>query len=102
MISFSLYMWHLPFLLIFIQWLQPLLKGWSPEQAYSIYWLWVMLVIIPFCFLFYTWVEKPGMHFGERFIPQKVKTAPPTSKPSGGEAVAPVEKDERAIVAHHR
>jgi peptidoglycan/LPS O-acetylase OafA/YrhL len=67
MISYSLYMWHLPFLLVFITWGQPLLKSWSPEQAYSVYCVWVLLVIIPFCFLFYIWVEKPGMKLGERF-----------------------------------
>jgi len=67
MISYSLYMWHLPFLLMFIKWGQPLLSGWSPEQAYGVYWIWVLLVIIPFCFLFYIWVEKPGMKLGERF-----------------------------------
>lgn len=67
MISYSLYMWHLPFLLMFIKWGQPLLSGWSPEQAYGVYWIWVLLMIIPFCFLFYIWVEKPGMKLGERF-----------------------------------
>jgi peptidoglycan/LPS O-acetylase OafA/YrhL len=66
MISYSLYMWHLPFLLVFIKWGRPLLRDWSPEQAYGVYWVWVLLVIIPFCFLFYIWAEKPGMKFGER------------------------------------
>src|SRR5437763_10318068 len=50
MISYSLYMWHLPFLLVFIQWGRPWLSSWLPEQAYSVYWLWVLAVIIPFCF----------------------------------------------------
>jgi len=31
----------------------------------------VLAVVIPFCFLFFRWVEKPGMKFGERFVPQK-------------------------------
>jgi peptidoglycan/LPS O-acetylase OafA/YrhL len=75
MISYSLYMWHLPFLLLFIQWIQPLLSGWLPEQAYILYWLWVAVVIIPFCFLFFKWVEWPGMKFGERLQPQKASTA---------------------------
>lgn len=80
MTSYSLYMWHLPFLLLFIQWVQPLLSGWSPEQAYGMYWLWVLLVIIPFCFLFFIWIEKPGMKFGERFIARKTKPALPAGE----------------------
>lgn len=76
MISYSLYMWHLPLLLMFIQWGQPLLKGWPPALSYSAYWLWVLLVIIPFCFLFFIGVEKPGIKFGERFNRHKAHTAP--------------------------
>ncbi len=82
MISYSLYMWHLPFLLVFIQWCQPLSRGWPPEQAYIAYWLWALVVIIPFCFLFFIWVEKPGMKFGERFTRQKANTATPAAGPS--------------------
>ncbi len=90
MISYSLYMWHLPFLFVFIQWGQPLLKGWSPEQAYSVYWLWVLVIIIPFCFLFFRWVEKPGMKFGERFTGPKANAATPAagSSPSGSKIPA--------------
>ncbi len=72
MISYSLYMWHIPFLLVFIKWGQLLLKGWSPEQAYSVYR--VLVMIIPFCFLFYIWVEKPWTKLGERFTRQKARS----------------------------
>src|SRR5262249_22567418 len=81
MISYSLYMWHLPFLLMCMQWGAPLLKGWAIEQAYSVYWLWVMVVVIPFCFLFFIWVEKPGMKYGERFTRKKANTAPQAAGP---------------------
>jgi peptidoglycan/LPS O-acetylase OafA/YrhL len=70
-------MWHLPFLFLFIAWIQPWLSGWSPEQAYGIYWLWVMLVIIPFCFLFFKWVEQPGMRLGERFRKPEISPVVP-------------------------
>jgi peptidoglycan/LPS O-acetylase OafA/YrhL len=82
MISYSLYMWHLPFLLMCMQWGAPLLKGWTIEQAYGVYWLWVMVVVIPFCFLFFIWVEKPGMKVGERFTRQKTTTAHRAAGPS--------------------
>jgi len=65
-ISYSLYMWHLPILLVFIHWGQPMIANWPPELAYGAYWLWVVLVIFPFCFLFYLWVEKHGMRLGEQ------------------------------------
>ncbi len=80
MISFSLYMWHFPLLVVFIQWIQPLLKGWPLALNYSAYWLCVLIVIIPFCFLFYKWVEKPGMKFGERFYRQKARPAAPEAR----------------------
>jgi peptidoglycan/LPS O-acetylase OafA/YrhL len=64
-ISFSLYMWHLPFIFVFIQALQPFLNGWTPEQSYGIYWLWILLVVIPFCVLFFVLIEQPGIKLGE-------------------------------------
>ncbi len=82
MISFSLYMWHLPLIFVFIDLAQPLLKGWSPEQSYGIYWLWVLVVVIPFSFLFFKWVEKPGMKLGERLYRRKADTTKPAAAPS--------------------
>ncbi|MFL5627918.1 MAG: acyltransferase family protein [Ktedonobacteraceae bacterium] len=81
-ISYSLYMWHLPLLFVFIRWGQPLLRGWPPLLAYCAYWLWVLVVIIPFCCLFFLCVEKPWMKFGERFDRQKVDTTTPAGGPS--------------------
>lgn len=81
-ISYSLYMWHLPFLFLFIWWVQPLLKGWSPEQAYGIYWAWVVVLIIPFCCLLFKWVEKPGMKFGERFERRTASSASVLPEPT--------------------
>jgi len=43
-----------------------MIANWPPELAYGAYWLWVVLVIFPFCFLFYLWVEKHGMRLGEQ------------------------------------
>jgi peptidoglycan/LPS O-acetylase OafA/YrhL len=82
MISYSLYMWHLPFIFIFILWVQPLLKGWSPEQSYGVYWLWILVVVIPFCALFFILVEKPGMKLGEWLNQRKAMNAHPVGIPS--------------------
>ncbi|HEY1353298.1 MAG TPA: acyltransferase [Ktedonobacteraceae bacterium] len=76
-ISYSLYMWHLPLLLLCIQWVQPLLTGWSPEQAYAIYWLWILVVVLPFCFFFFKLVEEPGIRLGKRLLPHRTPAARP-------------------------
>lgn len=81
-ISFSLYMWHLPFIFLFIQWGQPLLKGWTPEQSYGIYWLWILLVVIPFCILLFILVEKPGIKLGERLNQHNSSNDHPMDKPT--------------------
>lgn len=95
MISYSLYMWHLPLLLVFIQWGQPFLRGLPPLLAYSVYWLWVLVVILPFCFLFFLWVEKPGIQFGERFKRQKVSTTTPVAEASASVSEMPASENTK-------
>ncbi len=81
-VSFSLYMWHLPLLFLFMVKIAPLLSSWPPLLIYCMYWLWALIVIIPFSFLFYIAIEKPGMKFGERFQYKKRKSAPSNSEPA--------------------
>ncbi|HBE29576.1 MAG TPA: hypothetical protein DDW25_11875 [Ktedonobacter sp.] len=95
MISYSLYMWHLPLLLVFIQWGQPFLRGLPPLLAYCVYWLWVLVIILPFCFLFFLWVEKPGIKFGERFKRQKATTATPAAEPTVSVSEMPASENKK-------
>jgi peptidoglycan/LPS O-acetylase OafA/YrhL len=69
-ISFSLYMWHLPFMFIFIYTIAHNIhtQAWSPIAQYSLFWCWTLVVIIPISAAFYRWVEKPGVRLGERLI----------------------------------
>ncbi|HLI71148.1 MAG TPA: acyltransferase [Ktedonobacteraceae bacterium] len=75
LISYSLYIWHLPLIVFFETRVLPLLPGLSHPLAYSLqfylayvfFWLWVCVVIVPFCFLTYLWIEKPGMKLGDRW-----------------------------------
>lgn len=99
LISYSLYMWHFPLLVVFIKWVQPFLSGWPLALNYSAYWLWVLLVILPFSFLFFIWVEKPGMKFGERFQRRKSNMPPPATEtsPPRNEAATPAEKLEEIV-----
>jgi peptidoglycan/LPS O-acetylase OafA/YrhL len=66
LISFSLYMWHLPLLIFFMTSVENHLHGWHPAAAFSLYWLWALLGIIPFSTLSYLLFEKPGMALGEK------------------------------------
>jgi peptidoglycan/LPS O-acetylase OafA/YrhL len=66
-ISYSLYIWHLPILLAFIAYVLPLISDWKRLFVYSLYWLCVALVIFPFCYLFYRCIEEPWIAFKNVF-----------------------------------
>ncbi len=66
LISFSLYMWHLPLLIFFASNAENHLQGWNPLAAFSLYWLFACFVIIPFSAISYLLIEKPGVALGEK------------------------------------
>jgi peptidoglycan/LPS O-acetylase OafA/YrhL len=74
LISYGLYIWHLPLLGLFQSRILPLLGLGHPRAysmqfylAYALYWLWVPAVLFPFCTLVYICVEKPGIRLGARW-----------------------------------
>ena len=60
LISYSLYMWHVPFILIFMKSFVPF-HHWSHFMIYTLCWLWVCVSAVPFSFLFYLCIERPWM-----------------------------------------
>jgi peptidoglycan/LPS O-acetylase OafA/YrhL len=69
LISFSLYIWHLPLLVLFQSRVAPLLQGLHLNRVaiYVLYWVWVFVFIFPFAFLSYLIVEKPWMKLGDHW-----------------------------------
>jgi len=69
LISFSLYIWHLPLLVLFQSRVMPLLQvlRMNRFEIYGLYWFWVLIVIFPFAFLSYLIVEKPWMKLGDHW-----------------------------------
>ena len=74
-ISYSLYIWHLPILGFFFSSLhiRDVIRSWNPLLAYSLYWLYAALVIIPFSYVLYRVVERPWMWLGERLGKKEVR-----------------------------
>jgi peptidoglycan/LPS O-acetylase OafA/YrhL len=66
LISYSLYIWHLPLLFVFMRQIGPSLLGLPALLAYGLYWTWAGLVVVPFAASVYWLVERPGMRMGNR------------------------------------
>ncbi len=71
LISYSLYIWHLPLIVFFQVHMQAVFfPNLNYYLAYALCWVWVVVVIVPFCALFYAFVERPGMKLGDRWRKQ--------------------------------
>jgi len=85
LISFSLYMWHLPFIFLYVNVILPQFHGWGGMVKYIGLLAWIMFVIIPITLTLYRWIEMPGMRLGEALIQRTAKgkkNAPPADVPS--------------------
>ncbi|MDQ2716805.1 MAG: acyltransferase [Chloroflexota bacterium] len=65
LISYSLYVWHLVLLVLFKAYIQHFLPALNGVVAYSSYWLFLLLVVLPCATLSYALVEKPWMRVGD-------------------------------------
>ena len=67
LMSHSLYIWHLPLMALFLTRIAPSLARSITWRLYIYTWIWVLLVVFPFCLLTYIWIEKPWIKLSDRW-----------------------------------
>jgi peptidoglycan/LPS O-acetylase OafA/YrhL len=69
-ISFSLYMWHQPFIVYFLGNVGTNITsaGFSLIVKYCASYVWVLVIVFPVALASYRWIEMPGMRLGEYII----------------------------------
>jgi peptidoglycan/LPS O-acetylase OafA/YrhL len=71
LLSYSLYIWHLPFFFLLIDFfgiIKPVPAGYLVYSAFSLY---VFVVIIPVATVVYWLIEKPGVRLGEKIVKKR-------------------------------
>jgi len=71
LISYSLYMWHLPLLVAFIPYAQAYANTLRHPLVYALYYVCVIIIIIPFSYVFYLLIEQPWIRLGNKIIGKK-------------------------------
>ncbi len=66
LLSYAIYIWHLPLLLAFLTVVLPYISIWENAIVYLFYWIWVGIIILPFSYLFYRFIELPWIQIGSR------------------------------------
>ncbi len=75
LISYSLYIWHLPIILDFTVLMQQFVHKWKGSQVYALFWVCVLVIVIPFSYAFFRLVERPWMQVGHRLRKKKKEEA---------------------------
>ena len=65
-VSYSTYMWHLPLLLFFMVFVGYHITTWNSWLVFGYYWLWTVLVILPFSVVMFLLTERPAMMLADR------------------------------------
>ncbi len=66
LISYSLYIWHVPIVQLFRTFVEPSVHYWPLPVVYGLHWVWVLLVVFPLSLASYLLIEKPWMRLTER------------------------------------
>jgi Predicted acyltransferases len=64
LLSYGLYIWHLPLILAFNSWIYPFVHNINNVVYYILLWVWVIAIVIPFCYVFHLLIEQPWMKVG--------------------------------------
>jgi peptidoglycan/LPS O-acetylase OafA/YrhL len=70
-LSYSLYIWHLPILLFFRDWVISRVQNWDFSYVYTFYWLCVLCLIFPFAYVFYRRIEYPWIQLAHKTRPKE-------------------------------
>ncbi len=87
LISYSLYIWHLPLLNAFQRNIGPYLTSLPHLLAYSLYWVWVAAIVFPFSFAVYRLIEQPGMRLSHRLQKRWARRPEATPRPREPELI---------------
>lgn len=87
-LSYGVYMWHLPLLLWSIPAMTALAQGWPRIFVYGLYWACIISVVLPFCYCFYLFIERPGIDLGAKLLKRT------THRRAGELSVVPSQKEE--------
>ena len=74
LISYSVYIWHNPILISFNNAIGSSVQNWSVFRVWCLLLVWMILVAIPFSFVYFVLVERPFMKFSERLRKKPVVT----------------------------
>lgn len=72
-LSYGMYIWHLPFILLFEALILPILQQGRHFIIYIAYWLILLITLIPFCALFHNWIEQPWIKLGNAIITDRIR-----------------------------
>ena len=75
LISYSLYMLHLPLLIFFMVNVGYHMQGMNRSVGISLYIIWTLCVIIPISFLSFLLVEKPWVELGNKLLKKEKQAA---------------------------
>lgn len=77
LISYSLYMLHLPLLIFFMVHVGYHMQGMNCYVGISLYFVWALCVIFPVSFLSFLLVEKPWVALGNKLLKKGQNDAKP-------------------------
>lgn len=81
LLSYGMYIWHLPIILAYDNIMHPFQHDINNIVYYGLYWVLVVVIVIPFCYLFHLLIEQPWIKYGARVTSKKVTRIPPVDVP---------------------